>query len=80
MRKDLNHICRSVRALRGDMTQSEFADLVGVQKAYVSLCENGRRTPKIETVQEWAKAVGVQVVFSFDLRKIGGAPLGHAPS
>jgi transcriptional regulator with XRE-family HTH domain len=49
---------RALRALRG-WEQTELAEKSGVDRATISLLENGRRPPRPSTVQKLADALGV---------------------
>lgn len=44
------------------MTQKELAEKLGVSAVNISQLENGARTPKIETLQNIAKALGVSTL------------------
>lgn len=45
---------KSIKNLRWElfMTQSEFADAIGVEKNTVCFYENGRRKPKLKTIKK----------------------------
>ena len=52
---------RNVRRIRIEkgLTQEDLADRAEVSQHYVSVLENGRRNPTIETIGVLAKALGV---------------------
>lgn len=59
---------RNVRRLRlvAGLSQAELAERMGVDRAYVSGLELGRRNPTIVTLWHIAKALGVKIRPFFD--------------
>jgi transcriptional regulator with XRE-family HTH domain len=59
---------RNVRRLRiaAGLSQAKLAELMGVDRAYVSGLELGQRNPTIVTLWHTAKALGVKVRQFFD--------------
>jgi transcriptional regulator with XRE-family HTH domain len=59
---------RNVRRLRlaAGLSQAELAELMGVDRAYVSGLELGQRNPTILTLWHTARALGVKVRLFFD--------------
>jgi transcriptional regulator with XRE-family HTH domain len=59
---------RNVRRLRiaAGLSQAELAERMGVDRAYVSGLELGRRNPTIVTLWHIAKALGVKLRVFFD--------------
>lgn len=51
---------REVR-LQAGLTQPELGDRASMAAAEISKCENGRRTPTLETLERLARALGVTV-------------------
>ena len=62
---------RNVRRLRiaAGLSQAELAERMGVDRAYVSGLELGRRNPTILTLWHIAKALGVKLQTFFDEEK-----------
>lgn len=55
---DFAQVLREIRQKRG-LSQEAMASLLGTSKQVVSRYELGQRTPKISTLKEWAKKLGV---------------------
>jgi ribosome-binding protein aMBF1 (putative translation factor) len=53
---------RRLRAARGDRTQREIAEAVGVHEKYVSRWETGERMPDDENRRRLAEVLGVELV------------------
>lgn len=51
---------RQIRKQRG-LTQEELAKLLDTSKQVISRYENGQRSPKITTVNEYAKMLGLSL-------------------
>jgi transcriptional regulator with XRE-family HTH domain len=47
--------------LQADLTQARVAELMGVDRAYISALERGERNPTIISLWHTAQALGVQV-------------------
>jgi transcriptional regulator with XRE-family HTH domain len=64
---------RNVKRLRvaADLSQAELAERMGVDRAYVSGLETGRRNPTVVTLWHMAKALGVKLRSFFDERSVG---------
>lgn len=60
-RLDSKKIGARLRALRGERSQKEVADAVGVTDMAISLYENGERIPRDEIKRAIAKFFGVSV-------------------
>ena len=56
--KKLGHNLKTIRTSK-HITQSELADLLGVDKSFVSNIENGKNNPTLSTIANLAKALGV---------------------
>lgn len=54
-----------VRKLRGNRTQQEFADLVGVSQAAIARYEQGR-TPRCEVIEKIAAATGKRIKWTIE--------------
>lgn len=68
------NLSRMVRLQRGDATQSEFADRIGVGQSQVSRWEKGESLPRLEQVESLAKDRGIlpeQFVAELYGREIG---------
>lgn len=50
-----------LRKLRGDRTQKSIAKAVGVTPMAISLYENGKRMPRIQTMNKLAKVYNTTV-------------------
>lgn len=63
-------LARAVRRLRREKgwTQDDLAAKVGIEQAAVSLIENARANPTLETLEVLAKSLGVRFVDLFDVR------------
>lgn len=63
-------LARAVRRLRREKgwTQDDLAAKVGIEQAAVSLIENARANPTLETLEVLAKSLGVKFVDLFDVR------------
>lgn len=59
-----------LRRLRGDKTQEEVADAIGVTKSAWAMYERGERTPRDEIKVKIAKYFGVTVEELFFLQKV----------
>ena len=51
-------VLKEIRQKRG-LSQEALAEILGTSKQVVSRYELGQRTPKISTLKEWAKKLGV---------------------
>ena len=60
-----NNIKR-IRTQKG-MTQKQLGDLLGISVQTVSAYESGRRRPKMESIERFAGALGVQFSALFGL-------------
>lgn len=58
MSRRFGDVLKSIRIKR-EMSQDDFADLLGTTKQVVSRYENNQRSPKITTVQEYAEILRV---------------------
>jgi transcriptional regulator with XRE-family HTH domain len=56
--KKLGHNLKMIRTSK-NITQSELADLIGVDKSFVSNIENGKTNPTLSTISSLAKALGI---------------------
>lgn len=69
MSEDVRHLVgNNVKRLRkaAGITQAELADLVGVDRAYISGLEQGNRNPTIVSLWHVARALEVPVRSLFD--------------
>lgn len=57
--EDAKAVGRRIRALRGDRTQADFAELVGVTRSALANYETGRTVPNRFVVMKMASALGV---------------------
>ncbi len=55
----LTNDVRRLRALRGEMTQQELADLVGVTRQTVNAIEGNKYSPSLEVAFRIARVFGV---------------------
>jgi transcriptional regulator with XRE-family HTH domain len=58
---------RELRELK-KLTQAELAAMLGVQKPFVSQCENGLKRPGLEVAQRWEQAIGCPVSYWLTVR------------
>lgn len=74
-----------IRKLRGNLSQKEFAEKVGITQAAVSIYEKGRK-PKIEILERIAAATGKKITIvvedikeedSRDRLRYGRVPFGE---
>lgn len=56
---------REIRTMRG-LSQDELAALLGTTKQVISRYENEQRTPKLDTVQEYAEKLNVPLLYLVD--------------
>jgi len=65
-------LARVVRRLRREKgwTQDELAAKVGVEQMAISLIENARANPTLETLESLAKSLGVRFVDLFEARTL----------
>jgi transcriptional regulator with XRE-family HTH domain len=67
VRRMVGHNVRRLRIAAG-ISQAKLAERLGVDRAYVSGLELGRRNPTIVTLWHVAKALGVKLRAFFDER------------
>ena len=65
MSKTFGEKLREIRNMR-DMSQEEMAELLGTTKQVISRYENEQRTPKLDTVQEYAAKLEVPLLYLVD--------------
>ena len=65
---DLNKILRAVRIAQ-DMTAKEVAEKMGVRSTYITDVERGDRTPRIETLDKYCRALNVSPDSVFSWRE-----------
>lgn len=58
-----------VRQMRGELTQAELAEKVGLTQSAIARYENGSR-PKKGVLEKIAKATGYKISFSMSIEKI----------
>ena len=58
--KKLGNNLKKIR-IGKDITQSDLADVLSVDKSFVSNIENGKNNPTLSTISSLAKALGVTV-------------------
>jgi transcriptional regulator with XRE-family HTH domain len=58
--KKLGNNLKAIRTAK-NITQSELAELLGVDKSFVSNIENGKNNPTLSTIASLAKALKVSV-------------------
>lgn len=56
--KKLGNNLKTIRTAE-NITQSELAELLGVDKSFVSNIENGKNNPTLSTIANLARALGV---------------------
>lgn len=62
---DYGKALRFSRALTG-LQQQELAELAGIDASYISLIEQGKRTPSLKFVHKLSQAIGIPVhLFTF---------------
>lgn len=61
--EDSKKLGNNLKAIRvgKNITQSDLADVLGVDKSFVSNIENGKNNPTLSTISSLAKALGVTV-------------------
>ncbi len=67
LRKDFGNRLRSIRRQR-DLTQEQFAELVGVSIDFLSLIERGISAPSFEVLEKISAALRLPVMALFDFR------------
>ncbi|MGY1858511.1 helix-turn-helix transcriptional regulator [Modestobacter sp. SYSU DS0290] len=68
----MTNAIRALRFARGEMTQAELADLVGVSRQTVIAIEQGRYSPSLEMAFLIARALGVRLDEVFQYPDQGG--------
>ena len=65
---NLKHISTNIHALRKDMniTQQEAAQKAGISTNYWNWIENGKRVPKLSTLETIANVLGVKLSRLFE--------------
>lgn len=61
MQEESKKLGSNLKALRANksITQSQLAELIGVDKSFVSNIENGKTNPTLSTITSLAKVLGV---------------------
>ena len=59
----LQEACKAIRIVKG-MSQQEFADAIGVALNVVKEIESGKSNPKLSSLEKYANAAGLRVVFA----------------
>ncbi len=61
MQEESKKLGENLKSLRTgkDITQSQLANLIGVDKSFVSNIENGKTNPTLQTITSIAKVLGV---------------------
>lgn len=61
MQEESKKLGTNLKTLRANknITQSQLADLIGVDKSFVSNIENGKTNPTLSTITSLAKVLGV---------------------
>lgn len=54
-----------LRDIKG-ITQEELAEMIGLKRSIISKYENGKRIPKLKTLEKLAEALGVPVAYFFE--------------
>ncbi|MEM7210314.1 MAG: helix-turn-helix transcriptional regulator [Pseudomonadota bacterium] len=57
--RDFGALVRSLREERG-FSQEELAERAGLHRTHVSLLERAQRSARLETIEQLARALGVQ--------------------
>jgi transcriptional regulator with XRE-family HTH domain len=68
LRRDFGNRLRSIRRGR-ELTQEQFAELVGISVDFLSLIERGINAPSFEVLERMAERLEMQVRDLFDFRK-----------
>jgi len=68
LRRDFGNRLRSIRRGR-ELTQEQFAELVGISVDFLSLIERGINAPSFEVLERMAARLDLQVRELFDFRK-----------
>ena len=63
MQEESKKLGNNLKAIRTgkNITQSDLAELIGVDKSFVSNIENGKNNPTLSTITSLAKALKVPV-------------------
>lgn len=61
-----NSIGRRLRLLRGDLTQEEFSQQIGITRSALANYETGRTKPKQKTLRDICKLTGVSETYFID--------------
>ena len=68
LRRDFGNRLKAIRLDR-ELTQEEFAELVGISVDFLSLIERGINAPSFEVLERMADRLDLQVRELFDFRK-----------
>ena len=68
LRRDFGNRLRSIRRGR-ELTQEQFAELVGISVDFLSLIERGINAPSFEVLERMAARLDLQVRELFDFSK-----------
>jgi transcriptional regulator with XRE-family HTH domain len=60
------------RRLEADLTQARVAEIMGVDRAYISALERGERNPTVLSLWQVSEALGVHIASFFDEAVISG--------
>jgi transcriptional regulator with XRE-family HTH domain len=62
--------------LQADLTQARVAEMMGVDRAYVSALERGERNPTVLSLWQVAEALGVHIAKFFDETTLDAPAIG----
>jgi transcriptional regulator with XRE-family HTH domain len=73
LRRDFGNRLKAIRRGR-ELTQEQFAELVGISVDFLSLIERGVNAPSFEVLERMAGRLDLQVRELFDFRKTARPP------
>jgi transcriptional regulator with XRE-family HTH domain len=68
LRRQFGQRLRAIRAER-ELTQEEFAELVGISVDFLSLIERGINAPSFEVLEKMGKSLRLPIAALFDFSK-----------
>jgi transcriptional regulator with XRE-family HTH domain len=63
MRNEIKKFAGTIRKIRlkKELSQGDFAKILGVHRSYISSMERGLRNPSLLTIQKFAQAFGIKM-------------------
>lgn len=66
MQKIIGERIRLLRIQRTNLSQEDFARLIGVDRTYMCRLENGKKNPTLETLNKVCVGIGISLKEFFD--------------